>query len=450
MSLPKAFQPFVEGAPCAVMARLAAEWLIDGESLRMLFEKVAENQYERELTLDQLVAVMLDVACGTRPSPRAAYLARQEEIAVSLTAFYGKLRRTEPAIAEAVVAHTAERAREVIRKTKGLREEPVSGFHSFVLDGNVLGGTEHRLKPLRQTRAAALPGKSLALFECATGVVTQAVLEEDAYVQERALLPRLDIESGVHLLADRNFCVPWFLMSIQKAGSFFTIRRHRGSFPVEPVGKPKACGRCATGSVSEQTIRVRDEEGQVFFWRMITLSLDEPTRDGDTEIVLITNLPRRVRAATIASAYRKRWTIEHHFQLLTQWLHCEVPSLGHPRAALFAFAMSVVAGNTMAILEAALRAKHGATAAVNLSYWSVVEEISATYRGMMIALPARRWRFIHDYSPYQAARLLCEVAGHADMQRMRKNKRGPKKPRRTPNCKRIRDRSTRRLLDAET
>ncbi len=93
MSLPKAFQRFVEGAPCAVMARLAAEWFVDTESLRMLFEEVAKAQYERELTLDQLVAVMLDVACGTRPSPRATHLARQEEIVVSLTAFFGKLRR---------------------------------------------------------------------------------------------------------------------------------------------------------------------------------------------------------------------------------------------------------------------------------------------------------------------------------------------------------------------
>jgi len=44
---------------------------------------------------------------------------------------------------------------------------------------------------------------------------------------------------------------------------------------------------------------------------------------------------------------------------LTDLLHCEVPTLSHPRAALFAFAMSVVAGNAVALLEENLRAVHG-------------------------------------------------------------------------------------------
>jgi hypothetical protein len=98
----------------------------------------------------------------------------------------------------------------------------------------------------------------------------------------------------------------------------------------------RQCGRCETGVVSEQTITIQDENGQVFSWRKITLNLDQPTRDGETTIVLISNLPRRVKPATIATAYRERWTIEQHFQRLTDWLHCEVSTLGYPRAALFA------------------------------------------------------------------------------------------------------------------
>lgn len=446
MSLPKSFQPFVEGAPCAVITRLAVEYLVDGETLGMLFAEHATAQYEREVTLTNLVNVMLDVTCGTRRSPRAAFLARTDQIAASLSAFYGKLNRTELGISEAIVAHTGQKAGQLIRDMQGLDTEPVPGFSSYVLDGNMLTGTEHRLKPLRNTRAAALPGKSLVVYEYATGVVTKVVLWEDAHSQERALLPDLQIEAGIHLIADRNFCVPRFLLRINQARSFFTIRRHCSTFPLNPVGKVHRCGRCETGVVSEQTIRIEDDAGQIFFWRKITLKLDEPTRDGETEIVLISNLPSRVKAATIATAYRERWTIEQHFQRLTDWLHCEVPTLGYPRAALFAFSMSLVAANALAILIAAIRAVHGHEAADNLSYSALVDEVGGTYRGMMLALPARRWSFIHRYTNTQTARLLRVIARHANLRLLTKTRRGPKKPRRTPNCKNIRHLSTHRVL----
>ena len=432
MALPESFRPFAEGAPCAVITRLVLEYLIDDVILRILFAENACKQYEREITLSNLVNVMLDVACGNRRSPRTAYLARKDQIAASLSAFYGKLNRTEPAISEAVVEHVGKQAGQLIRIMKGLQKEPVPGFSTYVIDGNTLAGTEHRLKSLRQTRSAALPGKSLAVYEYATGLVTKVVLEEDSHRQERALLPDLEIRPGTHLIADRNFCVTSFLLRIREAGSFFTIRQHRKSFLLNPAGSVRHRGRCATGKVSEQRIRISDENEQVFFLRAITLTLDIPTREGDTEIVIISNLPAEVHATTIAAAYRQRWTIEQHFQRLTDWLHCEVSSLSHPRAALFAFSMSLVAANALAVLIAALRAVHGETAADNLSYMALVDEVGATYRGMMLALPPRRWSFIRRYTMRQAAHLLLDVSRHANLRLLTKTRRGPKKPCKKP------------------
>ena len=428
MSLPKSFQPFAEKAPCAVIARLVLEYLIDDTIMRILFAENANKQYEREITLGNLVKVMLDVACGSHKSPRAAYLAKKDQIAASLSAFYGKLNRTELGISEAIVEYIGQRCGQLIRSMKGLQKEPVLGFHTYVLDGNMLAGTEHRLKPLRQTRSAALPGKSLALYEYATGLVTKVLLWEDAHSQERAMLPDLEIQPGMHLIADRNFCVTSFLLRLHKEKSFFTIRYHR-NFPLNPVGKVVDRGRCPTGNVSEQNIQITDDDGQVFYLRKITLTLDVPTRDGEAEIVLITNLPVTVSATTIAIAYRDRWSIEQHFQRLTDWLHCEVPTLSQPRAALFAFSMSLVAANAMAVLIAALRSVHGDDVADNLSYMYLVDEVGATYRGMMIALPPHRWTFIRHYTVSQTAHVLLDISHHANLRILIKSRRGPKKPR---------------------
>src|SRR5512143_2793256 len=183
------------------------------------------------------------------------------------------------------------------------------------------------------------------------------------------------------------------------AGSFFLIRRHQKDLPFTPLRELVLIGRCDTGVVFEHRIRVEDPEGgEPQVMRRIVLVLDQPTRDGETEIELVTNLPAAISAIVICATYRGRWRIEGHFQRLTELLHCEVPTLSYPRAALFAFAMAVVAGNALALLEGNLRAVHGEEEVTEFSHYAVVDEIAHTYRGMMIAVPPATWSFVRAYA----------------------------------------------------
>jgi IS4 transposase len=445
MALPHAFDAFVQGAPCTVITRLVAERIVDDRMLSTLFQQHAVTQYDRDITITHLVQVMLDVACGLVPSVRAGFLRREEEMTASLTAFYGKLDRTDPELGMALVAQVAQQLQPIVQRLESY-DEPLPGLASYILDGNMLAGTDHRLKPLRKTRAAALPGKSLVLYRCASGLVTQTVLWEDAHSQERALLPKLEVPSDAHLIADRNFCVHWFLQHIQQAGSYFTVRHHK-MFTLPEALPERRVGRCDNGTVFERSWEVV-EDGQTRTWRAIRVELDEPTRDGDHQITLITNLPASYDARAIAAAYRKRWTIEGHFQRLTEHLHCEIPSLAQPRAALFAFAVSLAAGNMLAVVIAALGAAHGKDLMENVSYYYLVDEIASSHKGMMMALPARRWAFAQSLTPAEFARLLRQIATHAKLRLLRKTRRGPKKKRRTPNCTNVRHVSTKRVLDS--
>ena len=87
MVLPAILNPFVKGAPAAVMTRIALDWIIEGTPLDELFDEVAAGQYTRELTLTHFVQVMLDVASGFRPSLRAAFLRRDLQLTASISAF---------------------------------------------------------------------------------------------------------------------------------------------------------------------------------------------------------------------------------------------------------------------------------------------------------------------------------------------------------------------------
>jgi hypothetical protein len=449
--LPAILNPFAEGAAPAVMTRIALDWIIDEPVLNQLFEETARDGYTREWLLEHFVHVLVDVACGFRKSPRAAFRHRRLELIASLSSFYGKLRRMEVAIPAAVVRHTAQRARDLIVAAGALEPEPIPGYATRILDGNALAGTEHRLVPLRDLGAAGLPGKSLAIYEPASGLIGAVVLEEDGHAQERSLLDRVAVEPGQLWIADRNFCVRTFLFRIQRSGAFFLVRRHAQNLPFRELTPLEAQGRCATGMVFEQAIAVEDTEfpGVVHRLRRIVLRLDQPTREGDTEIVLVTNLPAEVPARACCEAYRDRWQIERHFQALTDLLHCEVPSLGYPRAALFAFCMSVVAGNALAVLKGNLRAVHGAEMAREVSTYELVNDIAEVYRGMMIAVPPRDWAWVRPAPAAVVAGVLTDLAARVPIERMLRARRGPKKARTRPKKSGAVDRhvATKKLLD---
>ena len=71
-------------------------------------------------------------------------------------------------------------------------------------------------------------------------------------------------------------------------------------------------GLTETGSVYEQAVdTARPCDGEKKRVRRITVKLNTPTRDGDHEIHLLTNLPAsQVSAVKVAELYRKRWTLE--------------------------------------------------------------------------------------------------------------------------------------------
>lgn len=425
---PQALAPFLRRAPVPVLVRSCLEWMLQQADLDTLFAQTAQEQYTRQITLDFLVDLMLDVACGTQPSAHAALKARREQIEISRQAFYAKLQRMELPLSEAVVDRFAALAGDLMAHCGFTGAEPIPGYAARVLDGTIPGGrTEHRIAPLRALAAGGLTGHALAVYGPASRTVRQVVLDEDAYSQERALLPRVRVAPGEVVIADRNFCVRRFLFRIRREQAAFVVRWHAQNCPYEDV-TPIAPAPGSAGGALEHTVRLTDPDtGQTMTVRRIVLPLDKPTRNGDAELILVTNLPPAIGADTICDAYRDRWQIETHFQRLTGQLHSEPPGLDYPRAALFAFAMAVVAGNALAVVQAALQVAHGEEAVRELSYYAFVLEVSQVWKGMAVAVPEQDWAFVRHASPQTLALWLLALAQQVRMQDFRRSRRGPKK-----------------------
>jgi hypothetical protein len=414
------------------------EHALPATEIDQLFTNTAEQQYTRELLFSSVVDLMCGVVCRIRPSVHAAYQADPKQIPVSLRALYDKLAGIEPGTSAALVAYTARRLRPVIERLGGGLPPLLSGYRVRILDGNHLAGTEHRLQELRTVAAGALPGHTLVVLDAETMVVTEVLCCEDGHAQERATLPRIVplVAARDLWIADRNFCTTdfWFALADRKACG---VLRHHANLAWQPLSKRTYRGRCDTGRVSEQRIRIEQEPGTYLELRRITIELDKPTRDGDTEIHILTNLPSRIRAKVIARLYQKRWRIETAFQELTIALRCEINTLAYPKAALFGFCVALLAFNVLSVVKAALRAVHGVqTIEDSLSAYYLADEIAGTYRGMMIAIPEDQWEVFGRLTTAQLVKILKELARNVDLARLTKHPRGPKKP--PPHRKRSR------------
>jgi IS4 transposase len=431
MVLDDIFQRFAEQSPVTVMARAALEHALDPRAVDALFEDVAERQYTRKLLFSQVVDLMGAVVCNVRPAIHAAFQANAESIGVSLRAVYDKIDRTEPGLSAELVRHTARTLGPVITAMGGGRPAWLPGYSIKILDGNHLAGTEHRLKELRSVGAGALPGHALVVLDPQAMLVTDVFPCEDGHAQERSLLDQVleTIRTGEVWIADRNFCTTGFLFGIARRGGYFVIRQHKVTLHIELVGERRSCGRTETGMVFEQEVRLSDEGGEVMRGRRVTVELDKPTRDGETEVHVLTNLSSEMAdALTVADLYRKRWTVESAFGELATCLNGEVNTLGYPKAALFAFCVALVSYNVLSVIKAALRSVHGVEAVEEVSGYYLADEIAGTHRGMMIAIPEDEWVMFAGLTASALGEILKELAAKVRLSALRKHRRGPKRP----------------------
>jgi IS4 transposase len=432
MALDAVIARFIEQSPVTVMARLALERALDARWIDSLFELHSKRQYMRELLFSSIVELMSVVSVGMRPSVHAAAKAAKaaNALPVSITALYDKINRTEPDLVRALVAGSAERLAPVIEAMGPGPLASVQGYRLRILDGNHLAASEKRLKPLRGFPGAALPGQALVVYDPDLGLVLDMIACEDGHTQERSLMgPLLESARPWDLwMADRNFCTRPILCGWHRRGSSFLVREHGANPNPTELDKPRKIGRVDTGVVYEQQVSIQDDDGSIVLLRRIELHLKTPTEDGQMLIRLLSNLPAtQFSALELAALYRKRWRIESMFQRLESVLQSEIPALGHPRAALLAFGVAILAYNALALISRAITVQHQLdTAEVEISPYYLAIDIKATYAGMMIAVTESCWQNYEKLSARKLALLLLRIASHAQPQWLRKHTRGPK------------------------
>src|SRR4051794_5831980 len=248
MIFSEVFERFIADSPITVMVQAILENALPPATVDQLFEDYAEQQYTRALLFSGVVDLMSLVVCGIRPSINSASKKMAPTLGVTRKAVSDKIDRVETTTGAALVRHTAEVLTPVIDELGARKKSWREGYRVQILDGDHLPGTEHRLGPLRTTRAGALPGQSLVIFDPEAMLVVDVILCEDGHAQERSMTQEVLALVGSKDLwiADRNFCTTSLLFGIAAPGGCFVIRQHGSTLTWEAVGGRVSHGRCET------------------------------------------------------------------------------------------------------------------------------------------------------------------------------------------------------------
>ncbi len=215
---------------------------------------------------------------------------------------------------------------------------------------------------------------------------------------------------------------------VESCEAKFLIRKTKNL--VLTFDEVKKCkGQCKTGQVEYGSATLSD--GRKVF--AIIIKRKKPAKDGTKEVILLTNLTIGSRLAVkLADLYLERWKIEEAFRQLTEYLSCEVKTLGYPRAALLAFSLAVTAYNCMRCVKGAMAFRFGTEHVdENLSMYHLGLHLKQTIPGALIALDESDWCMVDQMSPTEVVIKMKEIAGNICFDRFRKDRRS--KPRRHAN-----------------
>jgi len=305
------------------------------------------------------------------------------------------------------------------------------GYRTRVVDGNHLTSTQRRLGVLWECSAGPLPGQALVVLEPDVMLVTHMLPCEDGHAQERSMTPELLalVEAGDCWIADRNFCTSALLNGIAARGAFFAIRHH-ANLRIVSSGTLRRRGRTETGEIFEHKVTLENEDGVLMEVRRIVVRLEKPTRDGEMELAVVTNVPASdASAIQIAELYRKRWTLETMFFELTQMLDGELNTLGYPRAALLGFAIALVSYNLISTTKSAMRAAFGSEKVEEeVSNYYIANEARVMKEGLDVVTDPEDWAPFQTVSAETLAKDLVDLARNIRLPAFKRHKRGPKKP----------------------
>ncbi|CAB3749203.1 type II toxin-antitoxin system Phd/YefM family antitoxin [Paraburkholderia humisilvae] len=423
-----------------LMARLMLQCALDAQWVGDLFEQedVRGAVQLRESLFSTTVEVMSTLSARLRrPASEAARV--PHEWPASITVLHDRISRTRSGWGRALVRDSAQRLCALAQAPQRSLPATVQGYRLRVLHGSHLpagvkcapgpDGCAPVVTPLNALRGAALAAQSLIVYDPDLAMIVDLVPCERDDAHERALTGSLldSVQPGELWIVDRRFSTRAILNGWPRRGSAFIVQEHGCTPEHRELDSPVEHGRIESGVVYEQSVSIADELGTPIVFRRIEVRLDRSSEGGERLIRILTNVPAtQLDAQEVARLSCRHWSATLPVPLEPVF-NGEMLSAGPPRAALLTFGVAAFAYNVLSTIVRVVSAQQELSEREFERLPShVAAGVSATYAGMMVALPDDQWQRYERMAPKQLGELVDAIAAHVDTRSTRKQQREAK------------------------
>jgi hypothetical protein len=353
-------QEAIRRAPVAEGTLTALAVLFSEERIAALYERHRGASYEGVISFHSLVELMYSAVIEHKAVGSSAFQSARKtgKLSVSDQAAYGKIRRVQQSLSNALVCDSMKPLMEMFPEVVETRVPACFSEHNvFCIDGKKLKDVARRLRETRSVAGRLLGGKALVALSVHEQLVVAMSSSLDGETNDGPLVPEL--LTRLHqwspkdniVLADSQFCDLTTPRNILAQGSDFVVRYH-----------PKVHFHADSEGVTAES---RDNWGRLYAdesgWlgkphgktslrvRRITVK-----RENAPDLIVVTSLQdtEKFAASDVLDLYSLRWTIETAFQHVTEEFDLRHMIGSTAEATLFQFAISLVIYNVMRLIQA--------------------------------------------------------------------------------------------------
>ena len=389
----KVFLKFATESPLTVMVRVMLENIFPADQFDQLFPDEAEKLFLKESLFSAIVDLLSSVG-QIQSKIHSTFQNPHNELKTALNSFYRKILRIKPSDSTEWVRKTAERLDPVIRKMGRVLPYSLSGYSVRSVTGIDFSAANKHPKTSRYSKCKNLPSQNTVLLDPNLMLVVDMVLHGKDVAQGddllRALLKMVQLQEV--WVTNHIFDNMSFEFGIEKQLAFFLMRQNQSNLLWMPAGRRRLQGQIDLGTVFEQKIHIINSDGNRLPARRITIELENRTPDGQLDLHILTNLPKRFQCLKLSEFCHRQWTMECAFQELAVVLQNEVETAGYPGAYFFVYCLALVAYNILSAITSVLGAIQKKTNDIDdVSWFYLANEIGSAWRGMMIAIPSQNW-----------------------------------------------------------
>jgi len=392
------FQKFANQSPLTVMVRVMLENIFPTSQFDQIFPKEEAEKLQFRESLFSSIVDLMSLVGQDQPATHTICQTTRNDLKTTLNSFYRKVKRIETNVLAEWVRQTAGHLGPVVHKMGRILPYSLSGYSVRSVAGLDLSEANKYFKETPYTKYKTLPCQSSVVLDpnlmLAVDVLFYGNNKDNAH-EDHFFAPLLDrVQPQDIWIAPPIFNFLSFVTDIEQCQAFFVVRQNNSKLPWLPAGHRKMKGQVALGPVYEQKVHLVNGHGNRLLARRITIELEDRSPDGQLDLHILTNLPKRFQCQKLADFYYRQWMMGLTFQNLAAKLQSEVEAAGYRNASFFAYCLALIAYNLLSAIKAALCAVRSEdNSREDISWSNQANEIGATWRGMMIALPSQNWSY---------------------------------------------------------